>query len=867
MKTCFSLLPALVLLAFAASVHDARSAVATNRVPGRVFTPAVLAQPAPSAEAPPADSLRTINGVVTNIATPGAELTAAQASTKQEIRLVPGGAIADFARHKVRFTANANAADALQLTTPGNEQLHFQALFLAYYDTATGKSVLLGQAQDCAGEVRPPNQVVYPGAFSDLKCELRYTYTRTPQESFEQDLILYERPPPPEELGLNAETTRLEVWTEWFGVVGPRQRLQTLRLRPADPATGQPEVLATDTALDFHSMKIIAGKAFSLGGENDAGGHVPVAKSFQRIEGRDFLIETIDYLAVKAKLDALPRAAAQVPARNVHQQRAALLRSVTGRGVARLDTKPMSMAQVNRRAPAALVLDFIIVACVPVPADAISWWRAEGYATDALSTNHGILQNEATFAAGKVGQAFSLDGASNVVITNTPGLNPTNALTIETWVYVTGGNGDNRDIIGKDGESSDRQYLLSVSDVNRFRAHIWTTNGMPVFFDGGTSVQLNTWYHIAMTYDGTWLNLYVNGVADGSQSTNSPIITTTQPLRIGGGSIEDDDPFYFPGLIDEPTLYRRALSATEIENIYRAGAAGKCAPECASPSTNAVGWWPADGNTHDYARTNLGVWKGTAAYKTAGQVGQAFSLSGANNVEIADAPELNPTNAITLEAWVYVTGNQNNHRDIISKDGESSNRQYLLTDSSANKFHPHVWTAAGLRHYDGNTTVLTGVWYHVAMTYDSSILSLYVNGTLDKSVTNSSSAIVTTTQPVRIGGGAPAGALQYYFMGSIDEPTIYKTALSASDISALYTAGVAGKCKVDSDQDGLSDLQEQFLGTNPNNRDTDGDGVEDGDEVFVYHTNPNNADTDGDGVIDQPFKVLITRPANNSTVP
>ncbi len=102
-----------------------------------MFTPAVLAQPSPPAETPPADSLRTINGVVTNIAKPGAELATAQAGTKQEICLAPGGASADCARHKVRFTANANAADALQLTTPGHEQLQFQALFLAYYDTAT----------------------------------------------------------------------------------------------------------------------------------------------------------------------------------------------------------------------------------------------------------------------------------------------------------------------------------------------------------------------------------------------------------------------------------------------------------------------------------------------------------------------------------------------------------------------------------------------------------------------------------------------------------------------------------------------------------------------------------------------------------
>ncbi len=54
----------------------------------------------------------------------------------------------------------------------------------------------------------------------------------------------------------------------------------------------------------------------------------------------------------------------------------------------------------------------------------------------------------------------------------------------------------------------------------------------------------------------------------------------------------------------------------------------------------------------------------------------------------------------------------------------------------------------------------------------------------------------------------------------------------------------------DPDRDGLTNLQEFQLGTDPNNPDTDGDGLNDGDEVNKYHTNPLLADTDGDGIPD-----------------
>lgn len=71
---------------------------------------------------------------------------------------------------------------------------------------------------------------------------------------------------------------------------------------------------------------------------------------------------------------------------------------------------------------------------------------------------------------------------------------------------------------------------------------------------------------------------------------------------------------------------------------------------------------------------------------------------------------------------------------------------------------------------------------------------------------------------------------------------------------------------VDSDKDGLDDAREKELGTNPNNPDTDGDGLTDGQEVLVYHTNPLKADTDGDGLSDAD-EVLIwkTDPLNPDT--
>ena len=53
--------------------------------------------------------------------------------------------------------------------------------------------------------------------------------------------------------------------------------------------------------------------------------------------------------------------------------------------------------------------------CVQPPAGLVSWWPGEGNANDIVGSNHGTLQNGATFAAGMVGQAFSFDGIDDYV--------------------------------------------------------------------------------------------------------------------------------------------------------------------------------------------------------------------------------------------------------------------------------------------------------------------------------------------------------------------------------------------------------------------------------------------------------------------
>src|SRR5207253_559801 len=111
----------------------------------------------------------------------------------------------------------------------------------------------------------------------------------------------------------------------------------------------------------------------------------------------------------------------------------------------------------------------------------------------------------------------------------------------------------------------------------------------------------NTWTHVALTYDGSLVTVYANGVALATATKTGTISDSGAPFGIGGRS----GGLLFSGLIDEVEVFNRALSPNEIVNIYLADSAGKCRT-CTTAPSNMVGWWPGDGNTKDIQGGNNG---------------------------------------------------------------------------------------------------------------------------------------------------------------------------------------------------------------------------------------------------------------------
>jgi hypothetical protein len=214
--------------------------------------------------------------------------------------------------------------------------------------------------------------------------------------------------------------------------------------------------------------------------------------------------------------------------------------------------------------------------CAAPPAALVSWWRAEGNGWDQLGGNSGTLQNGATFAAGRTGEAFSFDGVSGcVVVPDSGSLRLTNQLTIEAWINTRSTNA-NRGIVSKvggTGGNNGYQLLLSYNTLGgQFNSPGQSWPSATVSYPG--AIVPGVWNHVAWTYDQSAMKLYLNGLPVATNVIGpKSIAASSSNLRISG---DDGNHGYFDGLIDEVSVYNRALSDSEIAAIYNADPSGKC---------------------------------------------------------------------------------------------------------------------------------------------------------------------------------------------------------------------------------------------------------------------------------------------------
>jgi RHS repeat-associated protein len=206
-------------------------------------------------------------------------------------------------------------------------------------------------------------------------------------------------------------------------------------------------------------------------------------------------------------------------------------------------------------------------------------------------------------------QSISLNGSTAYVeAPNSTSLNITgSAITLEAWVKMPVTNTGSYQIILEKAPASGTEggYELCITDQGKARIDIYY-GAYYVGLIGNTVLSANTWHHVAGVYNGSQLQIYVDGALDNSLSTSVTITSTSVSLLIG----ESRYPYghsYFNGLIDEVRISNAAVYTANFTPQTHLTASG-----------STKGLWKFDGSTPNDSsgNGNNGTLNGGATYST-----------------------------------------------------------------------------------------------------------------------------------------------------------------------------------------------------------------------------------------------------------
>ena len=339
-------------------------------------------------------------------------------------------------------------------------------------------------------------------------------------------------------------------------------------------------------------------------------------------------------------------------------------------------------------------------------------------------------------------------------------------------------------------------YLVHFNGSNTLRFAYRLTTGI-VESSYTWEPSADTFYHIAVVRNGTYLKVYIDGVAVISDSVSTTsLIASEDPFRIGAfNDATTASPtleWEFAGHVDEVRVTKgQARYIANFVPTTSAFEATDATAQTQDPYFSNVKFLSSfDGDDGDTTTSGLDesssdldlTYNSGDELSTTQKKFGTTSLYVADNVIISSSDGFNMgTGEFTIEGWYYFTSFSNSFSLWDQWNGSATgagNSQMWMSHATAGKVK---WYYDGSSLLQSNTTMSTGQWYHIAFVRESGTLKMYFNGALDAN-TQSFSGQFGKTGTVYLGdqhaggGGAP----QYF----LDELRVTKG-------TARYTAAFA----------------------------------------------------------------------------
>ncbi len=383
------------------------------------------------------------------------------------------------------------------------------------------------------------------------------------------------------------------------------------------------------------------------------------------------------------------------------------------------------------------------------------------------------LTNSPTWTTGKYGNALSFLTTANANM-NAWTRNISASGTVTFWVKplqtFDGAQAYGFVALGNVGGNNDELYVYWQNNVNIINCRGSDCTGN--FQTSSGALTNGQWYFIAITWDGSVTRAYIDAVGKGSVSvgTISGAIGNGTTSRdqlvigargIGGGQNSNSS-------IDEVRIYNRALSQAEIQEDMNSP----------YPVGRTVAWYNFENDAKD--RHNI----------VKGRYGTALSFDGTNDfINVGNGASLNPTNTITIEAWIKPFAISSDWIRIAQKCNTAGirNSYCLIFAGLSQKIRWELFNGGTQRSVDSLNDIQLNAWSQIVGVYDGYNTKIYINGNLDN--TNSYGTFMSIgISPLDLIIGSSVDDPRY-FNGIIDEHKLYNRALTDQEVKASYNIG------------------------------------------------------------------------------
>ena len=455
----------------------------------------------------------------------------------------------------------------------------------------------------------------------------------------------------------------------------------------------------------------------------------------------------------------------------------------------------------------------------------VAYWKLDeaGDATRNDSSGNGNNLTESASdtiaqATGKYDYAADFERADTeyLEVADNSSLDLGTSFTLSAWMNVESTAGTYEAAIIKGTTNGTWSYALGTASSN--------TLGVMIDNDGfaGGGVGITTassfitsgvWTHITVTYNGSYVRIYKNGVEQ--VSNDFPYATTITPFNSSGAlrlGFWESQAEYYDGLLDEVRIYNYTRSQTQIlEDMVAnppSGISASFEPNQSFLSDGLVAYWKME-EAGDATRDDSSGNGNTLSESTADTINQVtgkfgyagdFELGDTEYLEVSDNPSISAGNVdMTITAWVKAESIDPGSNMLIYKGGiANSTREYHINIDNSDDWR-FGWNPGGdvaSTEISFPTTIATGTWYFITAYHNSR------NGEVGFSVNGS--AFVTGTV---VGGNDASSSLRIgadqngagNWDGLIDEVRIYKRVLSPAEVAKLYAwaPGPLGHWKLD----------------------------------------------------------------------